>query len=68
METLMANIEFYHIRGLYSGLRIFIPTFVLVCLVTILVHEKPPVEEEELLCDILDMLVWLRKRVLKIIR
>ena len=31
METLMANIEFYHIRGLYSGLRIFIPTFVLVC-------------------------------------
>ena len=40
----------------------------LIGLVTILVHEKPPVEEEELLCDILDMLVWLRKRVLKIIR
>ena len=27
VETLMANIEFYHIRGLYSGLRIFIPTY-----------------------------------------
>ena len=27
METLKANMKFYHIRGLYNGLRMFIPTF-----------------------------------------
>ena len=32
METLKANMKLYHIRGLYTGLRIFIPTFVLVWL------------------------------------